>query len=117
MKAPSREQFEELVGEALDDVPPQMLEMLDNVAFFVEDEPEPDQGELFGLYEGTPLTARYADWGTPRMPDRIVLFRGTLSRHCADVAELRREITVTLVHEMAHHLGIEEDRLHELGWG
>ncbi|WP_226344912.1 metallopeptidase family protein [Agilicoccus flavus] len=113
----SREEFEDLVGEALDEVPAPMLDMLDNVAFFVEDEPADGQGELLGLYEGTPLTQRYSDWGAPRLPDRILLFRGPLTRAFRDLDELRHEIAVTIVHEMAHHLGIEEDRLHELGWG
>lgn len=101
--------------------------MLDNVAFFVEDEPgvehaDPglpaqDNAGLLGIYVGTPLTERDGGWAAGALPDRIVLFRGPLTRMCADLDELREEIAITIVHEAGHHVGIDEDRLHDLGWG
>ncbi|MFJ6131538.1 metallopeptidase family protein [Janibacter terrae] len=123
----SVEDFEAAVSEALDRVPQDLLAMLDNVAFFVEDEPGPDHAdpgltpqdnaELLGIYLGTPLTERDLGWAVGALPDRIVLFRGPLSRMCADLEELREEIAITIVHEAGHHVGIDEERLHELGWG
>ncbi|MBA4084194.1 metallopeptidase family protein [Janibacter terrae] len=123
----SVEDFEAAVSEALDRVPQDLLAMLDNVAFFVEDEPGPDHAdpgltpqdnaELLGIYLGTPLTERDLGWAAGALPDRIVLFRGPLSRMCADLEELREEIAITIVHEAGHHVGIDEERLHELGWG
>lgn len=121
------EQFDVIVQEALDDVPPELMAMLDNVAFFVEDEPGPehadpdltpeDNAELLGIYLGTPLTERDGGWAAGALPDRIVLFRGPLTRMCSDSAELSEEIATTIVHEAGHHVGIDEERLHELGWG
>ena len=107
--------FDAAVGDALDDVPQELMALLDNVVFLVEDEPPEDLGDLLGLYEGTPLTER--GWGLEGMlPDRIVLFRGPLSRLSADMDELREEIAITIVHEAGHHVGIDEQRLHDLGW-
>ncbi len=121
------EDFDVVMREALDAVPPPLLEMLDNVAFFVEDEPGPEHADpdfsdeenasLLGIYLGTPLTERDGGWGMGSLPDRIVLFRGPLMRMCADLDELREEITITIVHEAGHHVGIDEERLHQLGWG
>lgn len=123
----SESAFARLVEEALDDVPAPMLDLLDNVAFFVEDEPSAEYADpqlsaedaagLLGIYLGTPLPERDGGWATGALPDRIVLFRGPLTRMCQSVEELREEITVTIVHEAAHHVGIDEERLHELGWG
>ena len=111
------EEFEESVGAALDAVPPPLMAMLDNVAFFVEAEPPPDQpADLLGIYEGTPLTERDLGWAGA-LPDRITLYSGPLTRMCIDREELEEEIAVTVVHEIAHHFGIEDERLHELGWG
>lgn len=105
--------FEDLVAAALDTVPAAALDELDNVAIFVEDEPE-DGSDILGVYEGVALTERpEVAWG---MPDRIVLYR---LPHCAavdDADQLRVEIRVTLMHEIGHYFGIDEDRLHELGW-
>ena len=110
------ERFEELVAEALDAIPPDLGRLMDNVAVFVEEERSP---WLLGLYEGIPLTARAA-YGTPYnglpMPDRITIFRGPLQRMCEDRDELLDEIAVTVVHEIAHHFGIDDERLHALGW-
>lgn len=111
-----RAEFEEAVSEALDRVPVELMAMLDNVVFLVEDEPDADQPNLLGLYEGTPLTDRDSGWAMGALPDRVVIYRGPLTRMCADTNELLGEITVTVVHEIAHHFGIDDDRLHELGW-
>ncbi|GAA4406091.1 metallopeptidase family protein [Fodinibacter luteus] len=111
------DEFDAIVEMALDEVPPELMAMLDNVVFLVDAEPPPDDPDLLGIYEGTPLTERGEWWGQGSLPDRITLFRGPLTRMCADDEELREEIAVTVVHEIAHHFGIEEDALHELGWG
>ena len=84
--------------------------------FLVEDEPPQDDPDLLGVYEGTPLTERGDGWAGA-LPDRIILFRGPLGRMCADREELLDEIAVTVVHEVAHHFGIDDVTLHRLGWG
>jgi len=104
--------FEQLVGDALDGLPDELLALLDNVVVLVEDDHPED---LLGLYEGLPLTER-GDYGGFELPDRITLYRLGLCGHVADLDELRHEVMVTVVHELAHHLGIDDDRLHELGW-
>ena len=116
MRPLSDDEFDAIVEDALDDVPAELMAMLDNVVFLVEPEPPADDPDLLGVYEGTPLTERDAWWGQGSLPDRITLFRGPLTRMCDD-DELRDEIAVTVVHEIAHHFGIEEETLHELGWG
>ncbi len=113
----SREEFEDAVGDALDLVPAPLLDLMDNLAFFVEDEPPPDDPDLLGLYDGTPLTERPEDWGGGLLPDRITIFRGPTLRMCHDRAEVIEEVTITVVHEIAHHFGIDDERLHDLGWG
>jgi len=105
--------FEELVGDALDGLPPEIDAMLDNVAVLVADG-RPD-GPL-GLYEGTPLTAR-GDYGFMELPDRVTIFRLPLCRYADDEDHLVREVRITVVHELGHHLGIDDRRLHELGYG
>ena len=117
MESLRRAEFELLVGEALDSVPAELMGMLDNVVFFVEDEPPAGGPELLGVYDGIPLTERDFAWGGGNLPDRITLFAGPLTRACADEAELKDEIAITVVHEVAHHFGIDDERLHELGWG
>jgi predicted Zn-dependent protease with MMP-like domain len=111
------EQFESIVEESLDEVPEELMGMLDNVVFLVEDEPAADDPELLGVYDGVPLTERDAGWGLGNLPDRITLFRGPLTRMCEDLDDLREEIAITVVHEIAHHFGIDDAALHELGWG
>jgi predicted Zn-dependent protease with MMP-like domain len=116
----TRERFEQMVADALDDLPETLLEHSENVAVIVEDEPTPDQAAvtgdlvLFGLYEGVMQTDRGLD--APFLPDRITLFRNALAAACVDEGELVEQIRVTLVHEFAHHFGIDDDRLEELGW-
>ena len=109
-------EFEEAVGDALDAVPAELLALLDNVVFFVEDEPPADDPDLLGVYDGTPLTERGDGWAGS-LPDRITIFRGPLTRMCEDREDLMEEIAVTVVHEIAHHFGIDDTRLHALGWG
>ena len=112
----SRQEFEDAVGDALDAVPAELMALLDNVVFFVEDEPPPDDPELLGIYEGVPLTERGDAWAMGALPDRITIYRGPLLRMCADRDELLDEIAITVVHEIAHHFGIDDHRLHQLGW-
>jgi predicted Zn-dependent protease with MMP-like domain len=107
------EEFERLVVDALDGLPPKLGQLMRNVVVLAEDEP-PEPG-LLGLYEGIPLTERDSAYAGV-LPDRITLFRGPLCRLARDVAELQHEVRVTVVHEVAHHFGIGDDRLDELGW-
>jgi predicted Zn-dependent protease with MMP-like domain len=107
--------FESLVTDELDQLPDEMIDGLDNVVFVVEDRPEDGSLDLLGLYDGVALTERDA-YGFGEMPDRIILYREPLLAICANEDELRDEIHVTLVHEIAHYYGIDDDRLHELGW-
>lgn len=109
------EAFEQLVVDELDRLPDDMVDGLDNLVFVVEDRPEDGSLDLLGLYEGTALTERDR-YGFGEMPDRIVLYREPLLAVAETEAELRDEIHVTLVHEIAHYYGIDDDRLHELGW-
>ena len=109
------EDFYALVEEALATLPEELIDDLENVAIVVEDEPE-DGSETLGVYEGTALTERDSSW-FGMLPDRGVLFRGPLSRMCEDEDDLFEEIAITLVHEIGHYHGIDEERLHELGWG
>lgn len=109
--------FESIVGDSLDEVPEELMAMLDNVVFLVEAEPPADDPELLGVYDGVPLTERDSGWGLGNLPDRITLFQGPLTRMCDDLEDLREEIAVTVVHEIAHHFGIDDAALHELGWG
>jgi predicted Zn-dependent protease with MMP-like domain len=114
----SQEEFELAVGDALDAIPPDLAAAMNNVVILVEDEPPPGQERtLLGLYEGTPLTERGEWWAAGSLPDRITVFRGPTLRMCRSREEVVAEVAVTVVHEIAHHFGIEEDRLHELGWG
>jgi predicted Zn-dependent protease with MMP-like domain len=113
--------FDELVDRALATIPMPFAAALDEVAIVIEDEPTPDQlrdnelapdDTLYGLYEGVPRTDWGADWAS--LPNRIILFRLPLEADFADPDDLADEVWVTVVHELAHHLGIEDDRLHEL---
>ena len=107
------ERFEHLVDDALDEVPQQLLEHFDNVVVLVEDE-DPEEPGLLGLYDGIPLTER-EDYGGV-LPDVIHIYRLPICRLVHDEDELVHEVYITVVHEFAHHLGIDDDRLHELGW-
>ena len=105
--------FEQLVGDALDELPADLGRLLDNVVILVEDR-HPEE-ELLGLYEGIPLTDR-DDYGDLALPDRITLYRLPLCAFTEDLDHLRDEIRITVVHEIAHHFGIDDHRLHALGW-
>jgi predicted Zn-dependent protease with MMP-like domain len=112
----SRERFEDLVSRALDQIPPELLKMMRNVVIMVEDNSPPGEGELLGLYEGYALTDRGWDYGGV-LPDRITLFRNPILRICESEEDVVDEVVITVVHEIAHHFGIDDRRLHELGWG
>jgi predicted Zn-dependent protease with MMP-like domain len=121
MKIPRRE-FETLVAEALDNLPPYFQEKMNNVAVLVERWPTrrqlretqtPRGHTLLGLYEGIPLTERYQYNLVP--PDTITLFQGPLEEDCETPAEIREAVRQTVIHELAHHFGIDDDRLRELG--
>jgi len=109
------EAFEALVVDELDQLPDEMVDGLENLVFVVEDRPEDGSLDLLGEYQGVALTERDR-YGFGELPDRIVLFREPLLAICADEEELRDEIHVTLVHEIAHFYGIDDDELHRLGW-
>ncbi|WP_376768605.1 metallopeptidase family protein [Pseudonocardia pini] len=110
-----RERFEELVSDALDEVPPRLTAAMDNVVVLVEDR-HPEDPELLGLYEGVALTERTSDYGGV-LPDRITIFREAILAICETEEDVVHEVAVTVVHEIAHHFGIDEETLHELGWG
>jgi predicted Zn-dependent protease with MMP-like domain len=115
MIAMSKERFDELVDAAFDRIPDELTSMLDNVVLFVEDEAPTDDPDLLGLYDGTPLTERDSSYGGV-LPDRILVFRNPTLRICDTEAEVMAEVEITVAHEIAHHFGIEDDRLHELGY-
>ncbi|HEY7400523.1 MAG TPA: metallopeptidase family protein [Actinomycetota bacterium] len=109
------ERFEELVAEALDGLPEWVHERLSNVAVLVEDRAPRGRRSLLGLYEGIAQTER-GDWYSGALPDRITLFRDTLEREArGDPERLRRVVAHTVAHEIAHHFGISDERLRELG--
>ena len=110
----SPDAFEQLVGDVLDTLPAGMVEGLENLAFVIEDEAE-DGEDLFGRYEGVDLTHRDR-YGFGELPDRIVLFRLPHLESAASLDELRSEVRTTLVHEIGHYYGLDDERLHELGW-
>jgi predicted Zn-dependent protease with MMP-like domain len=110
----SPQEFEQLVADALDDLPPALAARFANVVVVVEDE-HPDDLDLLGLYEGVPLTERESYSGV--LPDRISLYRIPLCLLAEDLDDLVHEIAVTVVHEFGHHMGLDEARLHQFGWG
>lgn len=115
------ERFEQLVADALDSIPEELGRVMENVAVFVEDWPTREQlagrkGTLLGLYEGVDLTRRSPLSYMGAMPDRITVFRGPISQIARSEEELVDIVTRTVVHEVAHHFGISDARLHELGW-
>ena len=111
------EEFEALVVDELDDLPDDMVDGLENLVFVVEDRPEDGSLDLLGEYQGVALTDR-GQYGFGELPDRIVLFREPLLAIAeGDLEELKEQIHITLVHEIAHFYGIDDDELHRLGWG
>jgi predicted Zn-dependent protease with MMP-like domain len=118
----SESDFEAAVGDALDQIPPELAQTMNNVVIFIEDDYTPQPGEdpdtvLLGLYEGVPLTERDSWWDAGSLPDRITIYRQPILDICASREDVIEEVTVTVVHEIAHHFGISDERLHELGWG
>lgn len=111
----SRQRFEELVGDALDEIPAQLTDEMDNVVILVADR-NPEDPTLLGLYEGVALTERTSDYGGV-LPDRITVYQDAICEICDSDEDVVEEVAVTVVHEIAHHFGIDEQTLHELGWG
>ena len=110
------EEFEKLVVDELDLLPDEMVDGLENVVFVTEDRPEDGSLDLLGLYDGVDLTRR-DNYGFGELPDRIILYREPLLAVASDLGDLKDQIHVTLVHEIAHFYGIDDDELHDLGWG
>jgi predicted Zn-dependent protease with MMP-like domain len=119
----STNEFEDLVVEALDSLPQDLLEVLDNVDVTIERFPSPRQlrsvgvtrGTLLGLYEGVPLTKRTSGYNIVA-PDKITIFQGPIEQMCGTYAAIVEQVRVTVIHEVAHHFGIDDERLVELGW-
>jgi predicted Zn-dependent protease with MMP-like domain len=116
-----RQRFEELVADALDSIPESLARVMDNVAVFVEEWPTARQlagirGTLLGVYEGVDLTRRSPLSYAGALPDRITIFQGPISRMANTEEELVKLVTTTVIHEVAHHFGISDARLEELGW-
>jgi predicted Zn-dependent protease with MMP-like domain len=109
------ERFEALVAAALDGVPLELSRLIDNCVVLVEDDPPEDEPDLLGLYYGTPLTERDSSYSLV-LPDRITIFRKPLLEMCDSEEEVVEEVRITVVHEIAHHFGIDDERLHELGY-
>jgi predicted Zn-dependent protease with MMP-like domain len=107
------DRFDEMVGEALDSLPPELGRLMRNVAVTVDD--YGGDGSLLGLYEGVPLTRRTHQYSMA-MPDRITIFRKAILSICYTEDEVVAQVRATVVHEVGHHFGIDDDRLHELGW-
>ncbi len=109
------QRFDELVSDALDLIPPELTAAMNNVVVLVADR-DPDDARLLGLYEGVALTERGSNY-PGSLTDAITIYRGALLDICDCDDEVVDEVAVTVVHEIAHHFGIDDDRLHELGWG
>lgn len=109
------QRFDELVSDALDLIPALLAAAMDNVVILVEDR-HPDDPELLGLYEGVALTERDSDYGGS-LPDAITIYREALLDICDSDEDVVEEVAITVIHEIAHHFGIDDDRLEELGWG
>ena len=108
------QRFDELVSDALDLIPPQLAAVMDNVVVLVEDR-HPDEDDLLGLYEGVALIERDSNYAGS-LPDTITIYRDALLDVCDGEDEVVEEVKITVVHEIAHHFGIDDDRLEELGW-
>ncbi|QNI09108.1 hypothetical protein GAN17_24845 [Mycobacterium kubicae] len=108
------QRFDDLVSDALDLIPPQLAAAMDNVVVLVADR-HPEDDDLLGLYEGIALTERDSDYaGT--LPDAITIYRAAILDVCESEEEVVEQVAITVIHEIAHHFGIDDDRLHELGW-
>ncbi|MFC6011735.1 metallopeptidase family protein [Nocardia lasii] len=107
--------FEELVGDALDQIPPRLAAAIDNVVVLVEPRND-EEPSLLGLYHGIALTERDSYYAGS-LPDTITIYREAILDICETDADVVEEVAITVIHEIAHHFGIDDDRLHELGWG
>lgn len=112
----SDEEFDDAVSDALQRVPSGVATHMENVALFISDDPPPEEPGILGVYNGTPLTERGGEWGFV-LPDTIELFKNPLIAFSRDPEDLREQIAITIVHEIAHHVGISDEELHRLGWG
>lgn len=117
----SEADFEAAVSDALNRMPAEVARAMDNVAVFIDDDYTPQPGEdpdtvLLGLYEGVPLTERDSWWDAGSLPDRITIYRQPILDICSSREDVVEEVAVTVIHEIAHHFGIDDQRLHELGW-
>lgn len=110
------DEFEGYVNEALDSIPDELIDLLDNCIIVIADDAPPEDPELLGLYEGIPLTERGVSYGGV-LPDTISIFRNPTLAICDTVEDVIDEVHITVVHEIAHFFGIDDDTLHELGWG
>ena len=110
----SEQRFEELVSQAIDLIPNDLFALIDNVVFLIE--PQGEATDILGLYDGIPLTER-GDYGIGELPDRIFIYRDPILAICETDDDVVHEVVTTVIHEVAHHFGIDDDRLHELGWG
>lgn len=111
----SAQRFDELVSDALDAIPARLTAALDNVVVLVEARNDEEPG-ILGLYQGIALTERDSHYAGS-LPDTITIYRDALLEMCDDEAQVVDEVAITVVHEIAHHFGIDDERLHELGWG
>ena len=111
----SAARFEELVSDALDLIPPELARAIDNVVVLVADR-HPSEPDLLGLYEGVALTERDSSYAGA-LPDTVTIYSESLLEVCDTEADVVEEVAITVIHEIAHHFGIDDDRLHELGWG
>jgi predicted Zn-dependent protease with MMP-like domain len=111
----SPERFAELVEAAYAAIPAELTALLDNVALFIEDEPPADDPDLLGYYDGVALTERDTTYGGV-LPDRIVIIRSTTLEMCDSEEDVIRQLGITVAHEIAHHFGLDDERLHALGY-
>jgi predicted Zn-dependent protease with MMP-like domain len=109
------ERFDELVDQALEEIPQQLFDLVENCALIVEEEPDPEFGDVLGFYDGTPLSERNSQYSGV-LPDRILIFRGPLLRLVSSEDELVEEVRITVWHEIAHFFGIDDDELDDLGY-
>ncbi|MCX4096606.1 metallopeptidase family protein [Nocardia sp. alder85J] len=111
----SEQRFAELVSDALDLIPPELARAIDNVVVLIEPR-DPEDPHLLGLYHGIALTERDSNYGGA-LPDTVTIYREAILDLCTTADEVVEEVAITVIHEIAHYFGIDEDRLHELGWG
>ncbi|MGV0871692.1 metallopeptidase family protein [Mycolicibacterium sp. XJ879] len=112
----SPQRFDELVSEALDLIPPKLAAAIDNAVVLVADRSE-EEPDLLGLYQGIALTERDSWYAAGSLPDTITIYRDALLDACETEEQVVEEVAITVIHEIAHHFGIDDERLHELGWG